>query len=82
MKIKKILIANRNEIACRIIQTCEKLGIQTVAVFAEIERNAKHVKMADEAFLIGLGMNQISKHKKKVSKIFGYFTPVSLNMSK
>jgi 3-methylcrotonyl-CoA carboxylase alpha subunit len=52
MKIKKILIANRNEIACRIMQTCEKLGIQTVAVFAEIERNAKHVKMADEAFLI------------------------------
>jgi 3-methylcrotonyl-CoA carboxylase alpha subunit len=52
MKIKKILIANRNEIACRIMQTCEKLGIQTVAVYAEIERNAKHVRMADEAFLI------------------------------
>ena len=52
MKIKKILIANRNEIACRIMQTCEKLGIQTVAVYAEIERNAKHVRMANEAYLI------------------------------
>jgi 3-methylcrotonyl-CoA carboxylase alpha subunit len=52
MKIKKILIANRGEIACRIIQTCERLGIQTVAIYAEIERNAKHVQAANEAFLI------------------------------
>ncbi len=52
MKINKILIANRGEIACRIIQTCQKLGIKTVAIYAEIERNAKHVKMADEAFVI------------------------------
>ena len=52
MKIKKILIANRGEIACRIIQTCQKLKIKTVAIYAEIERNAKHVQMADEAFLI------------------------------
>ncbi len=52
MKIKKILIANRGEIACRIIQTCRKLNIKTVAIYAEIERNAKHVHMADEAFMI------------------------------
>jgi len=52
MKINKILIANRGEIACRIIQTCRKLNIQTVAIYAEIERNAKHVQMADEAFSI------------------------------
>lgn len=52
MKINKILIANRGEIACRIIQTCQKLDIQTVAIYAEIERNAKHVQMADEAFPI------------------------------
>ncbi|MCF6318389.1 MAG: ATP-grasp domain-containing protein [Proteobacteria bacterium] len=52
MKINKILIANRGEIACRIIQTCQKLGIKTVAIYAEIERNAKHVQMADEAFII------------------------------
>ena len=52
MKINKILIANRGEIACRIIQTCRKLNIETVAIYAEIERNAKHVKMANEAFSI------------------------------
>ena len=52
MKINKILIANRGEIAWRIIQTCQKLNIKTVAIYAEIERNAKHVQMADEAFSI------------------------------
>ena len=52
MTIKKILIANRGEIACRIMQTCQKLGIQTVAIYAQIERNAKHVQMADTAFMI------------------------------
>ena len=52
MKIKKILIANRGEIACRIIHTCKKMGIHTVAIYAEIERHAKHVKIADEAYLI------------------------------
>jgi 3-methylcrotonyl-CoA carboxylase alpha subunit len=52
MNIKKILIANRGEIACRIMQTCNKLGIKTVAIYAEIERNAKHVNMSDEAYLI------------------------------
>ena len=52
MNIKKLLIANRGEIACRIMQTCKKLGIKTVAIYAEIERNAKHVLLADEAFLL------------------------------
>ncbi len=52
MTINTILIANRGEIACRIMQTCQKLGIKTVAIYAEIERHAKHVQMADEAFLI------------------------------
>jgi len=52
MKIKKILIANRAEIACRIMQTCQKLGIKTVAIYAQIERHAKHVQMADQAFEI------------------------------
>ncbi len=52
MTIKKILIANRGEIACRIMQTCAKLGIKTVAIYAQIERNAKHVQMADVAFMI------------------------------
>ncbi len=50
---KKILIANRGEIACRVIKTARKMGIKTVAVFSEADRNALHVDMADEAVLIG-----------------------------
>src|SRR6201984_812401 len=51
----KILIANRGEIAVRIIRACEELGIGTVAVYSEIERNPPHVQRADEAFLLGPG---------------------------
>ncbi|ORY97946.1 carbamoyl-phosphate synthase L chain, ATP binding domain-domain-containing protein [Syncephalastrum racemosum] len=50
---EKILIANRGEIACRVMRTAKKLGIKTVAVYSEADANAQHVKMADEAFLIG-----------------------------
>src|SRR5574339_152370 len=50
---KKILIANRGEIACRVIKTAKKLGIRTVAVYSEADRNARHVELADEAVLIG-----------------------------
>jgi propionyl-CoA carboxylase alpha chain len=49
----KILIANRGEIACRIIKTARRLGIRTVAVFSEADARALHVRMADEAVLIG-----------------------------
>ena len=49
----KILIANRGEIACRVMKTAKKLGIKTVAVFSEADQNAMHVSMADEAYLIG-----------------------------
>ena len=50
---RKILIANRGEIACRVIKTARKMGIKTVAVYSDADRNALHVKMADEAVHIG-----------------------------
>ena len=50
---KRILIANRGEIACRIIKTARRLGIETVAVYSEADQDALHVEMADEAVLIG-----------------------------
>jgi len=51
---KKVLVANRGEIACRIIRACKELGIKTVAIYNEIESTARHVKMADEAYMIGV----------------------------
>ncbi len=52
-EIRKILIANRGEIACRIIWTCKEMGIKTVAVHSEADREALHVRYADEALCIG-----------------------------
>ncbi|HMM08560.1 MAG TPA: biotin carboxylase N-terminal domain-containing protein, partial [Paracoccus solventivorans] len=49
----KILIANRGEIACRIIDSCRRMGVDTVAVYSDADRGARHVAMADEADHIG-----------------------------
>jgi 3-methylcrotonyl-CoA carboxylase alpha subunit len=49
----KILIANRGEIACRVIDTCKRMGVATVAVYSDADRAARHVAMADEAVHIG-----------------------------
>lgn len=51
--IKKILVANRGEIACRVFKTAKKMNIKTVAVFSDADENALHVSMADEAVYIG-----------------------------
>nr|WP_255539491.1 acetyl-CoA carboxylase biotin carboxylase subunit [Polynucleobacter sp. JS-Safj-400b-B2] len=50
---KKILIANRGEIACRVMMTAKKMGIKTVAVYSEVDKEARHVQLADEAVCIG-----------------------------
>ena len=50
---KKILIANRGEIACRVMKTANKMGIKTVAVYSDADKDALHVEMADEAVHIG-----------------------------
>ncbi|PNF29381.1 Methylcrotonoyl-CoA carboxylase subunit alpha, mitochondrial, partial [Cryptotermes secundus] len=64
-QISKVLVANRGEIACRVIRTAKKLGIQTVAVYSDADTSAMHVEMADEAYNIGLPPSEESYLKKQ-----------------
>jgi 3-methylcrotonyl-CoA carboxylase alpha subunit len=50
---RRVLIANRGEIACRVIATCRRLGIHSIAIFSEADRHARHVRLADEAHCVG-----------------------------
>lgn len=66
-QIHKILIANRGEIACRIMRTAKKMGIRSVAVYSEIDHDSLHVKQADEAFCIG--HSELSETYLNIAKI-------------
>ena len=64
--MNKILIVNRGEIAVRIIRACKEMNIKTVAVYSEIDKDALHTKLADEAICIGpaLSRKKLFKYKK------------------
>src|SRR5262245_52550459 len=66
---KRILIANCGEIACRIIRTARRMGIETVAVFSDADRDALHVEMADEA--VGIGPPPAAESYLLIEKIVG-----------
>src|SRR3984957_18401943 len=57
LMFKKVLIANRGEIACRVIRGCREMGVKSVAIFSEADRHSSHVTMADEAICVGAGSN-------------------------
>ena len=72
---KKVLIANRGEIAVRIIKACQEMGIKTVAVYSEVDKNAPHVQIADES--INLGDPTPSESYLNIAKIIENATKVT-----
>jgi len=75
--MKKILVANRGEIACRIIDSCKKLNLHSIAVYSDVDKNSKHVRKANESVHIGaskaqdsyLSSNKIIEAAKKANTI-------------
>lgn len=71
----KILIANRGEIACRVMRTCKRLGVKTVAIYSDVDARSMHVSMADEAFCVGTALSADSylrmDHILEIAKMTG-----------
>lgn len=68
--VKRILVANRGEIACRIIRTAKKMGVQTVAIHSDIDKNSKFVEMADQAYRVGQNLSSESYlNSKKILEV-------------
>ncbi len=74
--LKKVLIANRGEIAVRIIRACKELGIRTVAIYSDVDKNALHTRLADEAYCVGPANSKKSYLNEKNILEIAYHTGI------